>query len=99
MPTGVESIASTTIRAIIIGTGAMAPGIAAEYARLGPTLIAGRNDAKIAAALDVARGALATLAREGLLDPDEATAAQRRLGGTTIDAAHYATTDVVVESI
>ena len=64
--------AMQSVRTVVIGTGAMAPGIAAEYARLGPTQIAGRDDDKIDAALDVACGALATLADAGLLDPAEA---------------------------
>jgi 3-hydroxybutyryl-CoA dehydrogenase len=97
MPTGND--ATQTVHAVMIGTGAMAPGIAAEYARLGPTQIAGRDDAKIAAALAVARDALTTLANERLLDPAEAEAARSRLSGTTIDAADYARADVVVESI
>jgi 3-hydroxybutyryl-CoA dehydrogenase len=93
------SRANRPIHAVIIGTGAMAPGIAAEYARLGPVQIAGRDDAKIAAALDVARGALTTLADAGLLDPTEAKTARAQLSGTTIGAADLAHATVVVESI
>lgn len=100
MATGAsDPTASGAMRAVVIGTGAMAPGIAAEYARLGPVQIAGRDDAKIAAALGVARGALATLSDAGLLDPAEADAARARLSGTTIDAAGLANADVVIESI
>lgn len=100
MPAGAgDPTASGAVRAVVIGTGAMAPGIAAEYARLGPVQIAGRDDAKIAAALDVARRALATLTDAGLLDPAKADAARARLSGTTIDAADLARADVVVESI
>ncbi len=98
MPAG-DDAGTQTIQTVIVGTGAMAPGIAAEYARLGPVQIAGRDDTKIAAALDTARCALATLAREQLLDPSEAEAAHARLSGTTIDAADYAHATVVVESI
>ena len=87
------------VRAVVIGTGAMAPGIAAEYARLGPTQIAGRDADKIEAALGVARGALDTLAGAGLLDPAEAAKARRQLTGTMIDAADLAGATVVVESI
>jgi 3-hydroxybutyryl-CoA dehydrogenase len=100
MPGGDESATVTQpIRAVVIGTGAMAPGIAAEYARLGPTQIAGRDAAKTAAALGVARGALDTLAGAGLLDPAEAAGARARLTGTTIDAADIAGATVIVESI
>ncbi len=98
MPTG-DDAGTQTVHAVIVGTGAMAPGIAAEYARLGPVQIAGRDPAKIAAALDTARRALATLARERLLDPAEADTAHARLSGTMIDAADYARATVVVESI
>ncbi len=98
MPTG-DDAETQRVHAVIVGTGAMAPGIAAEYARLGPVQIAGRDDAKIAAALDTARRALDTLAREQLLDNTEANAARARLSGTTIDAADYAGATVVVESI
>ncbi len=98
MPTG-DDAGTQTVQAVIVGTGAMAPGIAAEYARLGPVQIAGRDPAKIAAALDTARRALATLARERLLDPAEADAAHARLSGTMIDDADYARATVVVESI
>ncbi len=94
-----ENDTTETVYAVMIGTGAMAPGIAAEYARLGPTQIAGRNDAKITAALDSAHRALTTLVNEQLLDPAEADAAHTRLSGTTIDAADYARATVVVESI
>ncbi len=97
MPT--ENDATETVYAVMIGTGAMAPGIAAEYARIGPTQIAGRDDTKIAAALDSAHRALTTLVNEQLLDPAEAVAAHTRLSGTTIDAADYARATVVVESI
>lgn len=97
--TPTENDATGRVQAVIVGTGAMAPGIAAEYARLGPTQIAGRDEAKIAAALAVARRALATLARERLLAPAEADAARARLSGTTIDTADYARATVVVESI
>ena len=55
--------------------------IAAEYARLGPTEIAGRDAAKIDAALGVARRALATLADADLLSQPEADAARGRLSG------------------
>ena len=99
MPIEEQAIASGPVCAVIIGTGAMAPGIAAEYARLGPTTIAGRDKAKVAAALAVAQGALATLAREGLLDQEEADAARAWLSGTTIEDADFAGADVVVESI
>lgn len=99
MQTGDDATVTGAMRAVVIGTGAMAPGIAAEYARLGPTQIAGREGAKIAAALGVARGALETLARAGLLDPAEATAASARLSGTTIGEADIAGAAVVVESI
>jgi len=98
MPTG-DDAETRAVQAVVVGTGAMAPGIAAEYARLGPVQIAGRDAAKIAAALETARRALATLARERLLDPAEADAAHERLSGTTIDAADYAHATVVVESI
>src|SRR4051794_25672290 len=94
-----ESAAAGGGRAVVIGTGAMAPGIAAEYARLGPTQIAGRDDAKVAAALAVAKGALETLARAKLLDPTEAATAAARLSGTTIDGADIAGASVIVESI
>ncbi len=94
-----ENDATETIYAVMIGTGAMAPGIAAEYARLGPTQIAGRDDTKIVAALDTAHRALTTLVNEQLLDPAEADAAHARLSGTTIDAADYARATVIVESI
>ncbi|MHB8644757.1 MAG: 3-hydroxyacyl-CoA dehydrogenase family protein [Thermomicrobiales bacterium] len=87
------------VHAVIVGTGAMAPGIAAEYARLGPTQIAGRDEAKIAAALDTAHRALTTLVTERLLAPAEGDAAHARLSGTTIAAADYARATVVVESI
>lgn len=97
MPT--KNDATQAVYAVMIGTGAMAPGIAAEYARLGPTQIAGRDNGKITAALDVAHRALTTLVNEQLLDPAEADAAHARLSGTTIDAADYARTTVVVESI
>ncbi|MDQ2787033.1 MAG: 3-hydroxyacyl-CoA dehydrogenase family protein, partial [Chloroflexota bacterium] len=97
MPTGND--ATQTVYAVMIGTGAMTPGIAAEYARLGPTQIAGRDGAKIAAALDSAHRALSTLVNERLLDPTEADAAHAHLSGTTIDAADYAGATVVVESI
>jgi 3-hydroxybutyryl-CoA dehydrogenase len=100
MPGGDDSATVTQpVHAVVIGTGAMAPGIAAEYARLGPTQIAGRDGAKIAAALGVARGALDTLAGAGLLDPAEAVAASARLSGTTIDNADIAGATVIVESI
>ncbi len=97
MPT--ENDAMETIYAVMIGTGAMTPGIAAEYARLGPTQIAGRDDAKIAAALETAHRALTTLVNEQLLGPAEADAAHARLSGTTIDAADYPRATVIVESI
>ncbi len=97
MPT--EYDATETVYAVMIGTGAMAPGIAAEYARLGPTQIAGRDDARIAAALDTAHRALITLVNEQLLDRAEADAAHARLSGTTIDAADYARATIIVESI
>jgi 3-hydroxybutyryl-CoA dehydrogenase len=94
-----DATAMQSVRTVVIGTGAMAPGIAAEYARLGSTQIAGRDAGKIAAALGVARGALETLAGAGLLDPGEAAEARGRLTGTTIDAADIAGATVVVESI
>src|SRR5437763_4113957 len=94
-----ESAAAGGVRAVVIGTGAMAPGIAAEYARLGPTQIAGRDDAKVAAALGVARGALETLAGAGLLDPTHAAMSAARLSGATIAGADIAGASVVVESI
>ncbi|MDQ6834288.1 MAG: 3-hydroxyacyl-CoA dehydrogenase family protein [Chloroflexota bacterium] len=97
MPT--ENDATETVYAVMIGTGAMTPGIAAEYARVGPTQIAGRDDTKIAAALDTAHRALTSLVNEQLLDPAEAAAAHARLSGTTIDNADYARATVVVESI
>jgi 3-hydroxybutyryl-CoA dehydrogenase len=97
MPTGND--ATQTVHAVMIGTGAMTPGIAAEYARLGPTQVAGRDAAKIAAALDTAHRALTTLASERLLAPAEAEAAHAHLSGTTIDTADYARATVVVESI
>jgi 3-hydroxybutyryl-CoA dehydrogenase len=100
MPDGDESATVTPpVRTVVIGTGAMAPGIAAEYARLGPTQIAGRDPDKIAAALGVAHGALETLAGAGLLDRAEAAEARGRLTGTTIDGADIAGATVVVESI
>ena len=100
MPTGSDGATGIEpVRAVVIGTGSMAPGIAAEYARLGPTQIAGRDGAKIAAALGVARSALETLADEGLLDPAEAAVARANLAGTTIDAADIAGATVIVESI
>jgi 3-hydroxybutyryl-CoA dehydrogenase len=98
--TGNDDIAATqTVRAVIIGTGSMAPGIAAEYARLGPTTIAGRDGANIAAALDVAHRALTTLADAGLLEPSEADTARARLSGAMLDAVDLASATVVVESI
>ena len=96
---GAESVSSQPVRAIIVGTGAMAPGIAAEYARLGPTVIAGRDGAKIDAALAVAHGALRTLADADLLGATEAEAASARLSGARIDTADFGRATVVVESI
>jgi 3-hydroxybutyryl-CoA dehydrogenase len=84
---------------VIIGTGAMAPGIAAEYARLGPTTIAGRDAAKIDHALGVARRALDTLVDADLLDRAAADTAQGRLSGALLTEADFGAAAVVVESI
>jgi 3-hydroxybutyryl-CoA dehydrogenase len=99
MPTDMETNTDITINTVIVGTGAMAPGVAAEYARLGPTAIAGRDDAKIDQALGIARLALTTLADAGLLDPAEAKEAEARLSGVLLADAHFTTAVVVVESI
>jgi 3-hydroxybutyryl-CoA dehydrogenase len=99
MPTGAGPSADGAIAAVIIGTGAMAPGIAAEYARLGPTIIAGRDGAKIDRALGVARQALATLADAELLDRDAAERARERLSGALLTAVDFSGVGVVVESI
>jgi 3-hydroxybutyryl-CoA dehydrogenase len=100
MPGGEDDATVTRpVHAVVIGTGAMAPGIAAEYACLGPTQIAGRDPGKIESALGVARGALETLADAGLLDPAEAAEARGRLSGTSIDAADIVGATVIVESI
>src|SRR4051812_35996837 len=87
------------VSAVIVGTGAMAPGIAAEYARLGPTVIAGRDVAKIDHALGVTRRALDTLAEGDLLDRAEADAAQARLSGALLSNVDFGAATVIVESI
>jgi 3-hydroxybutyryl-CoA dehydrogenase len=99
MRTEEESTRGEAVSAVIIGTGAMAPGIAAEYARLGPTVIAGRDATKIDAALGVARRALTTLADADLLSQTEASAAQGRLTGALLTEADFGAATVVVESI
>lgn len=91
--------ANEAVQAIVVGTGAMAPGIAAEYARLGPTVIVGRESAKIEAALGVAHRALNTLAGADLLAADAAKEAAARLSGATIGDADFGSATVVVESI
>ena len=99
MATGTEITTEGAISAVIIGTGAMAPGIAAEYARLGPTAIAGRDAAKIDAALGVAQRALTTLADAELLSQADADAAQGRLSGVLLADVDFGAATVVVESI
>ncbi len=88
---------TNTVRTVVIGTGAMAPGIAAEYARLGPTAIAGRDTAKTGTALAVAHTYLTMLETAGLL-PDAETA-RGNLSGVLLAAADYAGATMVVESI
>jgi len=88
-----------SFRAAVIGTGAMAPGIASEYARLGPTALVGRDAGRAAAALAVARHALATLAAAGLLPRDEADKAAANLSATTLAEADFRAVSLVSESI
>lgn len=85
--------------AIIVGTGAMAPGIAAEYARLGTAVLAGRDAARLSQALTVARGALTTLADAGLISRAEEAEAAERLAGALLTEADFGAATVVVESI
>jgi len=77
----------------------MAPGIAAEYARLGPTALVGRDAGRADAALAVARHALDTLAAAGLLPPDEAATAAANLSATTLMDADFRAVSLVSESI
>ena len=98
MHTG-EATPANSFRAAVIGTGAMAPGIASEYARLGPTVLVGRDAGRAEAALAVARHALDTLATAGLLPPDEATTAAANLSAATLPHADFRAVTVVSESI
>lgn len=99
MATEAGEITERPQHAVIVGTGAMAPGIAAEYARLGPAVLVGRDGAKIDHALTVARGALTTLADAGLLDRAAAVDAAARLSGVLLADAEFGAATVVVESI
>jgi 3-hydroxybutyryl-CoA dehydrogenase len=99
MPVESEPNTGKATSAVIVGTGAMAPGIAAEYARLGPAVIAGREATKIDGALAIARRALDTLADADLLSRVEAEAAHARLSGVFLTDADFAAATVVIESI
>lgn len=88
-----------SFRAAVIGTGSMAPGIAAEYARLGPTALVGRDAGRADAALAVARAALDTLAAGGLLARADAAAARENLRATTMPHADFAAVSLVSENI
>lgn len=87
------------VRTVVIGTGSMAPGIAAEYARLGPVQIAGRDAGRTDAALGVAHGAIGTLETAGLLVAAEAITARDNLSAIALADADFAGATVVVESI
>lgn len=94
-----NAVPERLFRAAVIGTGSMAPGIASEYARLGPTVLVGRDGARADAALAVARRALDTLADAGLLSAGDAATASANLSAITLPHADFAAVSVVSENI
>ncbi|WP_168929779.1 3-hydroxyacyl-CoA dehydrogenase family protein [Nocardioides sp. GY 10127] len=85
---------------VVVGTGRMASGIAAVFARGGlPVTVVGRSEASLARCRSAVEDSLTQLAAEGLLvDGDDVPAALARLSLAT-DLAAVGDTDLLVEAV
>jgi len=90
----------TDLRAVVVGTGMMGPGIAATLAAGGiGTWLVSRKEATADEGLLQARAILSTLEKEGWLSPAQLGKALRCLSRSTDLDAQVVNADLVVESI
>lgn len=90
----------TDLRAVVVGTGMMGPGIAATLAAGGiGTCLVSRTTESAEEGLLQAKGLLSTLEKQGLVSPAQLATGLRSLSRSTDLAAEVAKTDLVVESI